>query len=136
MHEDDGSSPFQFVEQGTKSRVAEIDSARVAEQNDAVQLEDIQPVFKRAQCAVDVGKRQCREPAETVRTVLDQLCRELVDAARQIIGGSIITHMDARALQPFRTPLLQQKHQREHCGRQRVQHRATAEMTARRATEP
>jgi len=75
MHEDDGSSLFQFVEKGTKSRVAEIDSARVAEQYDAVQLEDIQPVFKRAQCAVDVGKRQRREPAGTVRTVLDQLCR-------------------------------------------------------------
>jgi hypothetical protein len=96
VHEDDGSAPFQFIEQWTESRITEIDAARVRGENDTIQLENVQAVFQRAQRALDIGQRQCRESAEAVGTFLDQFRRQFVHAAGKIAGGGIIAHMDAR----------------------------------------
>jgi hypothetical protein len=60
MHKDDCRAALQLVEQGSESRVAEIDAACVGEQDNPVRLENEEAVSQFAQGTADVGQRQCR----------------------------------------------------------------------------
>ena len=73
MDEHLGLSALQFVEQRGEPAVAEVDAEGVAEQHDAVKVQDIEGVAELVEGAVDVREGEAGEPAEAVRMVAHQV---------------------------------------------------------------
>src|SRR5258706_5983385 len=96
MNEDDGPPLLQLLEDGVELLVAEIDAARVREENDAIELQYVEGIRKLAEGTVDVGQRQAPERTKPVRTRLHELCGKLVAAASQRSSTPVIPRVDAR----------------------------------------
>ena len=69
MGVDDGLAPVQFLIDGVISRIAQPHIAIAGEQNDAVRIKLIHPVFDLGQAAVDIGKRHVDEHNKAARIV-------------------------------------------------------------------
>src|SRR5450432_1628362 len=96
MDEDDGPAALQLFENGVDLLVAEIDTARVREQNDTIELQDVEGVRELAEGAIDVGQRQAGEGTKPVRTRLHEPCSKLVAATSQRPSTPVTPRVDAR----------------------------------------
>src|SRR5580698_5743339 len=94
MNEDHRFSTLELVEDGVESLVAEIDAARVREQNDAVQAQHVERVRELGEGPVDVRQRQASERAKARRTRLYQLRGQLVAAASERPCTRVVTRVD------------------------------------------
>src|SRR5258706_8636486 len=83
VNEDDGPATLQLLENGVELLVAEINAARVREENDAVELQHVERIRKFSERPVDVGQRQASECTKAIRPLLHKLRCELVAATSQ-----------------------------------------------------
>ena len=95
MHEHDRRTALQLLEHGIEARVAEVDSARVAEHHDAVEPEVVECVAELGQRAVNIRQGQAGKAAVPVGPVPDHLGGELVAPAGQGTGRGVVAGVHA-----------------------------------------
>src|SRR5271155_2031749 len=93
MNEDHRAPPLQLLEDGVELLVAEVDTPRIREEHDAVELQGVERVRELRERTIDVRQRQAREPAEALWTCLHKLRGELVAASSERARASVIAHV-------------------------------------------
>jgi hypothetical protein len=68
----------------------------VTRRRNPIKLQDIERVGEFLERAVHVRQRQCREPAESLRPLLDHASGEFIAAPCQVTGSRIVSDMDPR----------------------------------------
>ena len=67
----------------------------VAQQDDAVELEDVEGVAQLDERGVDVGQREHRQAGEAPGARRDQRCGRFVDEPCELVGEALIAERDA-----------------------------------------
>jgi hypothetical protein len=99
MHEHDSLAAVELRPERLESRIAEIFSRIVGEEDHPVSPQRVERVLKFPKSAIDVRDRQRREVAEAIGPLRDEIGCVFVDAARHLPSLALFPADDARRSQ-------------------------------------
>ena len=103
MHEHAGLAAVAFRPQRLEGRIAEAFLGIVAKENHSIEPQCVERIFDFRKSAIDVGKRQRREVAETTGLHGDDIGCVFVDATRHLPSLALVPADDPRGAVSERT---------------------------------